>query len=321
MSFRVPQNSTSPRSLVPRAERWTQYAREFVFEDWTLKLLALAISVGLWFAVNSQRAPSTIRLRGVPLTFLLPADTEISNDPRNDVEVTLTGSKQKLDELNVRNLAVNADVAGYRLGERVVRLTKDNVTMELPDGVRIEKIEPSTVPLRLERRVEKILPVEVRLEGSPAQGNEVLAKSAMPNQVRVRGPESHVNQFAQAPTETVTLDGRSESFTVTDVAIDIADPKVVALDPVVAVTIQIAPRQIERRFSAVRAIYADAAQANHNQRVAVVLRGAATVLETLQPEQIEIIFESDANGNLAPRLNVPREVAGKVSLVGVAPTK
>ena len=49
-----------------------EWLREIFLEDLGLKLLALVIAVGLWFAVTSLRAPATVRLRGVPLEFILP---------------------------------------------------------------------------------------------------------------------------------------------------------------------------------------------------------------------------------------------------------
>ena len=95
------------------ARRWTY---DFLTTDWTLKLLALAITLGLWFAVTGQRAPVTVRLRGVQLAFLRPADMEISNDPRDEVEVTVSGSRRALNELNAPNLILNVDITGERAG-------------------------------------------------------------------------------------------------------------------------------------------------------------------------------------------------------------
>jgi len=72
------------------ARRWL---RALLFEDWTLKLLALAITLGLWYAVTTQRAPATKRLHDVPLEFLLPENIDIGNDPVDKVDVMLEGSQ------------------------------------------------------------------------------------------------------------------------------------------------------------------------------------------------------------------------------------
>jgi len=286
--------------------------RGVLFEDWTLKLIALAIAFGLWYAVNEQRAPATIRLRGVPLTFLLPPDIEIGNDPRGEVDVTFTGNRQRLDELNTRNLALNVDVSNYRLGERVARLNARTAKMELPEGVSIGKIEPNTVPLTLERRIERTLPVKVQMDGKPAAPNEVLAIRAVPAQVRVTGPESHVNRLTEALTETVTLENPRESFVINEVAIDIGDTKVIALDPLVSIAIQIGESSIERRFTGVRVLDSQGTP----QTATVILRGARSVIERLRAIQIELVFPPDAQSE-PPRMLVPAEMSSQISLVRI----
>src|SRR5215216_1668598 len=89
------------RRPVPKrhwAERWL---RAIFIEDWGTKLLALLISLALWYGVTGQRKPTTIRVPRVPLNFRLPSNMEISNEPRNEVEITLTGNKRALDAINV----------------------------------------------------------------------------------------------------------------------------------------------------------------------------------------------------------------------------
>lgn len=243
-AYDVRQAATPARRRAYKLAR-RRWLRELFFEEWTLKLVALVITLALWLGVTSQSAPTIVRLRGVPLSFLLPADLEISNNPREQVEVTLTGERRKLDDLASRNLVVTADVSGYREGERVARLTPDANLMDLPEGVEIVRVEPNTIPLRLEPRIERLVEVGVRVEGRPAEGFEVRAIEVTPSRVTVRGPASHVRQLERATTETVMLDDRRDSFTLTQVAIDIEDEKIVALDSAVDVRIVIGARTSE----------------------------------------------------------------------------
>ena len=239
--YDVRQAATPARRRAYKLAR-RRWLRELFFEEWTLKLIALVITLALWLGVTSQSAPTIVRLRGVPLSFLLPADLEISNDPREQVEITLSGERRKLDDLAARNLVVTADVSGYREGERVARLNPESITMDLPDGVELVRVEPGTIPLRLERRIERQVDTHVRIEGRPAEGFEVRGVEVFPKRVTVRGPASRVTRLEQAPTETVSLDDRRESFTLKQVAIDIEDEKIVALDSAVEVRIIIGER-------------------------------------------------------------------------------
>lgn len=225
-----------------------RWLHDLLFADWGLKLLALAITVGLWFAVTGQRAPSTARLRRVPLHFVLPAEMEIANEPREEVDVTLRGGKQSLNSLRSQDVVVTYDASNFSPGERLVRLARDTVTLELPEGsdsgdISIERIEPATLPLRLERRVEREIEVEPRLEGQLPAGYELLGAEARPQRVRVRGPESRLDELHKAPTETILLNGKTAPFVAAQTAIDLPDRRLVPLDPVVDVIVRIGEKQ------------------------------------------------------------------------------
>ncbi len=220
------------------ARRWV---RALLFDDWGLKLLALGITLVLWYGVMSGREPAAIRLRGIELVYLLPDGMDISNEPRGEVQVTLRGSRQALDALNVRNLVASVNLRDHKAGERVVRFTPERITMELPDGVQIEKIEPGTVPLRLEPSIEREIEVRAQFDGELPGGYKLHSVQITPSKVRVRGPESHVNKLEQALTEPISVEGRTESFSDTQIAVEIPNKKVAALDAVVTVRIEITP--------------------------------------------------------------------------------
>jgi YbbR domain-containing protein len=136
------------------------------------------------------------------------------------------------------------DASAFNPGERLVRLVRDTVTLELPEGsdsgdIAIERVEPATLPLRLERRVEREIEVEPRLEGKLPAGYELLGTEVRPQRVRVRGPESRLEGLSKAPTETILLDGKTASFVAQQIAIDLSDRRLVPLDAVVDVIVRI----------------------------------------------------------------------------------
>jgi YbbR domain-containing protein len=236
MAFR---KSNRPVSLMRTP---TERLLHRVFLDyWNLKLLALAITLGLWFAVNGQRTPTTERFPGVQLNFQLPADMAISNDPSDEVELTLSGAKSDLNLINPRDLNVSLDITDRRPGDRVVQLSPGRLKIDLPGGVRLERVQPSSIQIRVEPIQEREVEVEARLEGKVAAGYELSGASVSPQRVRVRGPASHVNALNRASTETILLEGRKEDFSVPQTAVDVPDQKIVVLDSVVDVTIHIRP--------------------------------------------------------------------------------
>jgi hypothetical protein len=292
------------------ARRWL---RALLLEDWTLKLLALGITLGLWFAVTTQRAPAQMRLRGVQLDFILPEGVDVGNEPVDEVDVTLEGSQGKLAELNARNLVARADLTDLRTGDRVLRLTDQNVLMDLPEGVRIVNINPRSVTLHLEPLVEQDVPVEARFEGELPEGFTRGAVQVSPASVRVRGPQSHVAAVRRAFTETISLAGQRETLFLPQVAVDIPDHKVVPAEATVSVRVEIGEELAERRFTNVAVRSASGAPVSP-QAVTVTLRGPRTAVEALRPEDVRLVIEMAEDGRAVPRLVLPPSAQGRVEL-------
>lgn len=294
------------------------WLRALLFEDWSLKLLALLITLGLWYAVTAARAPATSRQRDVPLEFFLPEGVEISNDPVDEVDAVLEGSQARLSEINARDLVARVDVTQLGLGDRVVRLTDRNVTMDLPTGVRIIEIVPRSVTLRLEPVVEREVEVEARFEGNLPPGFAVRGVQITPPTVRVRGPESHVRAAERAYTETVSLEGRRESIMLPQTAVDIPDRKVTPLTASVAVRVEIAEEQAERRFTNVPVRAFGVGQPDP-PAASLTLRGPRSLVESLRPEDVRLVLEPREGGQPEPRLSLPPDLAGRVELVSTTP--
>ncbi len=317
MNFRR-ASDRSGGDLASVARGWL---RDFLLRDWSLKLLALAITLGLWFGVTGQRAPATIRLRGIQLRFLLPPDLEISNDAPDEVDVTLSGAKRALDEISVRDLVASFDVRRLKPGERLARLTREAVTMELPEGVVIERIEPASVALRIERSIEREVEIEARLEGQPAESYEVRGVQVTPQRIIVRGPESHVLALGRAPTETIPLDGATQTFTNTQTSVDIIDQKIVPLTPVVSVSIEIGERRVEKRIANVAVRAADGEREAQPGKANILIRAPASLIDSLRPENLSLVLEWSSDGSLVPRLELPSGADGQVDLISTEPAR
>jgi len=203
-------------------ERWL---RRIFVEDWSLKLLALAITLGIWFVVTGQRTPIKRQFRGVHLNFNVPTGIEIGNNPAEEVAVTLSGPQSDLERINARDLVANVDVTDRKPGQRVIQLTPGHTQIDLPNGVRLEAIEPTSVSLKLEPLAARELQVEPRIEGTLPNEFELGQVIVTPDKVKVSGPASHVFAQQKVPTETISIEGRRESFDVPETAIYIADQK------------------------------------------------------------------------------------------------
>jgi len=149
------------------AERWL---RRIFIEDLKLKLLSLGITLVLWFAVTGQKQPLSKRFTGVQLSFVHADKMDIANDPPRTIDVTLSGNSDTLGKINPQDLLATVLVGDQAMGDRVVRLSRERVKMDLPAGIQIDGFQPAVVSVRLEPRVEREVNVEIKFEGKVADG-------------------------------------------------------------------------------------------------------------------------------------------------------
>jgi YbbR domain-containing protein len=302
---------SEPQAVPTRIEK---LLRRIFIEDWSLKLLSLAIAIVLWMLVTGQNQPVTAHLN-VQLNFIRPQSLEISNDPPRTVDVMLTGSRNKLDELTSLDLVATVDITDQRAGERVLRLA-DKAQIALPQGIKVDGYQPSAIPIRLEEIVERQVTIEPKLEGQPPNGFEVYGVSSNKGSVNVRGPASHVNALQKVLTESIWLAGHKESFTAPNVAIDVPDPKVDLLEPVVNVDVEIGERRVEKTFSGVSVSTTEGGKVQP-ATTAVTVLGVASLVNSLKPEEVKIVLDND----LKPQLEVPDALKGKITLKSVQTSK
>src|SRR5687768_2495397 len=311
----IDEVSSEPTPAEPnRAEK---LLRRIFLEDWSLKLLSLAIAVVLWLLVTGQNEPVTAHVN-VQLNFIRPQSLEISNDPPRTVDVMLTGSRNKLDDLTSLDLVATVDISDQRAGERVLRLA-DKALIPLPQGIKVDGYQPSAIPIHLEPIVERQVAVEPKLESKPADGLEVYAVYPSKGSVMVRGPASRVNALQKVMTETIWLAGHKKSFSAENLAIDVPDPKIDLLEPIVNVDVEIGEHRIEKNFSGVPVSTSQGGKVQPGA-TSVTLLGGASLLDTLKAEDLKIVLEA-VGQTLEPRLELPDTLKGKITLKSIQPSK
>lgn len=293
------------------------WLRAIFIEDWGLKLLALAITLFLWFSVTGQRTTTTVPLRHIPLSFRYASDLEITREPR-EVDVTVTGSKQALDHLNSNELVAVVDISNLPPGDRLVQLNRTNVTMNLPDNITLDLIEPKSIPIRLEIRRERQIELAPQLTGSPAPGFEVRSVSTEPGSVMIRGAASRVNAVAKAETEPLSIEGLSADREFPQVMVTVPDARLTLIDTVVNVTVRIGEKRIERTLSGIKVTGPDGKAAQPNTAT-VVLFGDQSVMETLRPADVQIVLEDVPGAGPGKRLVLPAGLNGRVELRSTKP--
>jgi YbbR domain-containing protein len=209
-----------------------------MLQNLPLKLVSLALATLLWFAIAGEKT-SEMGL-AVPVELKnFPKDLELTGDAVNAVEVRLRASPSIIQSLGPQEVSAHVDLSGLGEGEHIVNLTAESI--RLPFGVKVVRINPSTLTLNLERTVQKMVPVRARLLGRPAPGYEVAEVTASPPEVRVTGPKSRIQEVEGAFTEPVSVEA-AQSTVAENVNLGVEDPLLrIQGSPRVRVTARIAP--------------------------------------------------------------------------------
>lgn len=286
------------------------WLKRIFIDDWLMKVVALIITLALWFGVTSTKAPKTTRLRNVTLNALISNDLEITNSPVQEVDLVVTGDKSKVEQLNPNDLIVSLDLSDIKEGDRTIQITPQNITVDLPTGVKVDEIQPDKIAIQLERVEEYEVPVKVETEGNLAEGYEVYKTTVIPEKVRVRGPSSFVKSLDFVSTEKIDLSGRKSDFTARQIPIIVSDSKVSVVNTAaVTVAFRIGKKRIERLF------VVPYNTEHRSGRASVLLYGADIILENLSAEDISVVENDEDSSKL--RVVLPEDIRSQVEIRSV----
>ncbi|MFQ5777505.1 MAG: CdaR family protein [Terriglobia bacterium] len=126
-----------------------RWLRQLLLHNWWLKLLALALAYGLWWAVT--QGPVVEMGMWGPLELRnVPAGIKVEGEFPAPVYLHLRGPERQLHALQPEKLGVVLDLSGATAGNQRFRL--DVGSVEVPPGIEVLRIVPAEVQLTLSPR-------------------------------------------------------------------------------------------------------------------------------------------------------------------------
>ncbi|MDD5541595.1 MAG: CdaR family protein [Acidobacteriia bacterium] len=184
-----------------------------------LKLFSLFLAFFIWRAIASGDV-SEVGFT-VPLELRnIPEGAAVVGDVVNSVNVRVRSSSEILKRLSSADMLAFLDLSGVSMGERTYPLAANNV--QVPVGVEVVHVVPTHVKLTLEKTVDRMVPVNVRVRGNLAGLGELLPQ---PAQVRIQGPESHVKLITQVNTDYVNPEDFSSERKIS-ISLAVEDPTI-----------------------------------------------------------------------------------------------
>ncbi|MEZ4598656.1 MAG: CdaR family protein [Syntrophotaleaceae bacterium] len=178
-------------------------------ENWVLKLLSLAFALVLWFFVMGEQRLERSYL--VPLELMnMPVGMMVANDIPSRIEVRISGPRTLLMNLHPEDIGISVDLKGLRPGLTTFKRLEER--LNLPGPLKVTRLSPSYIDVRLDRVITKSVPVKVRLAGNPAKGYRVVRAVSDPANATIEGAKSELEKVEMVLTDEVELEGATEDL-------------------------------------------------------------------------------------------------------------
>jgi YbbR domain-containing protein len=169
-------------------------------------------SLLLWlFVMGEQKAEVGYT---VPLELKnLPKELVVANEVPSLVDVRISGPRTLLTNLKPASLSMSVDLRDLQPGLTTFKRLDEN--LNIPSALKVSRLSPSYVEVKLERLRQKTVPVRVVLVGKPAAGTSIGPVLVRPASVVIEGAESEVKDVVEVETEQVDLSSVRDHFTLT----------------------------------------------------------------------------------------------------------
>jgi YbbR domain-containing protein len=173
----------------------------WLFQDWQLKALSLAVAVVVWFLVVSGDRSHVAFAAPVEFVGLGDGMVLVGNPPY-PVDLQIDAPRWAASQLTTTNVRVRVNLAALGEGDHAVPLGAQHV--QAPAGVRVTRITPSWLRVTLARATTRTMRVVPQIRGAPAPRHALYGVQVEPPAVEVRGPRSTIE--ARDTVETVPVD-------------------------------------------------------------------------------------------------------------------
>jgi YbbR domain-containing protein len=203
------------------------FIRQHVLHNLGIKLLSLALAVGLWLAVASD--PVAEVAVEVPIEFRnIPENLEISTESIPRAEIRVRGPQRVVRRLQPADIYAEIELGGMKPGERTFDLTAQQV--HKPRSLEVEQVIPNQFHLTFDTRLTRQVPVRPRAFGNFAAGYQIGHIDVDPATITISGPNKRVAAVEAAITDAIDASGTMDRATFVRHAY-VSDPLVQVMNP------------------------------------------------------------------------------------------
>jgi YbbR domain-containing protein len=171
----------------------------------SLKFISVFLSIFLWaYVLNSEKVKFE---KTVSLEYILPEDMIFAQKPPLEVTFMIEGPRAFVRTVSEREDRLVIDLNRANSKRQLAFQVDINPTqLSLPFGMVVERVLPRRIPIRLEKKASKIVPVRAQFMGQLPEKISLIKSELRPSEVEVYGPRSVIATLKELPTRPIELD-------------------------------------------------------------------------------------------------------------------
>lgn len=182
----------------------------------TIKIISILFAIILWSYVMDQENPEitkeiqNIKIELLNTEYLDKSNIVIEDTDINEITVKVKGRRNDIINITENDIVAEADIAGYQEGEHKVPI---KVTIPTKNE-NLEDFYPKTILLKLDKVVERQIPVKFNVIGNVKSGYVLGESELKQTNIIIRGPRNKVNLVSEAKV-TLKLNEENKNINAT----------------------------------------------------------------------------------------------------------
>ncbi len=186
--------------------------RGIFFNDFKIKLICVALAIAMYAFVGNVQMKEKVFASEIT-TVGLKEGLIISNTIPKNVSIAIKAKQDILDKITDNQFNVRLNLSDITsTGEYKIRL-KNDIPPAMNNFFSTISIKNSTIPIVIDRLIEKSLSVKPRITGKLPGGFDLVNVTARPDTVTVEGPESILSTINSIDTRVIDISNISSSLT------------------------------------------------------------------------------------------------------------
>ncbi len=188
-------------------------------------LISLFCITGIW--ASFSKGMETFAEYEVPVEFINPAQKmEIVSSSTSNVKLLISGARPLVQSIKPEQINIKLNLSQSFVGDNKLAITQNNI--QLPPGIRLKKINPSELTIKLDTLIEKELPIQPNWTGKLPSGLVMKKAMPVPDTIKVTGGGLALKDISTIFTEELSLNNLTESGTYTTALV--LDPPSIKLE-------------------------------------------------------------------------------------------